>query len=461
MNLEREAIKILVVDDEANVRRALQLALQNEGYTVHVCEHPIQAFRLLNTEPYDLAILDIRMEEISGIELFQKMLGSEILTPVIFVSGNASLSEAAQAVRSGAFDFIEKPFNSEKLAITVQRCLEFTALKTKVEAFKQTTGTTEMIGHSKALQRVTQEIAKVARTQATVMIQGESGTGKELIARQIHDQSDRAKRPFVKVNCSAIPETLIESELFGFEKGAFTGATHTKRGYFEQAHFGTLFLDEIGDMALNAQAKVLRAIQNSEIQKLGSERTQPINIRLIAATNRDLKQDVADGRFREDLFYRLNVVPIQAAPLRERPEDISLLVAWFCRRYCASNGMKEKSFEPAVLDALRSYPWPGNIRELQNLVERLVIMGGSTISLGDLPRHFLDQLGRTDVAKSVEGEDLSLKDFRERSEREYLVSILKKTNGNISKAAEILQVERTHLHKKIAQYTIQKREYFL
>jgi two-component system nitrogen regulation response regulator NtrX len=461
MNSERESIKILVVDDEANVRRSLQLALQNEGYTVHVCDHPIQAFRMLAAEPYDLAILDIKMEDISGVELFQKMVSSLISTPVIFVSGNASLSEAALAVRSGAFDFIEKPFNSEKLAITVQRCLEFAALKAKVEAIKSGEKTSEMIGHSRALRELSLQIAKVAPTQATVLIQGESGTGKELIAQQIHQQSDRAKRSFVKVNCSAIPETLLESELFGFEKGAFTGATHSKRGYFEQAHFGTLFLDEIGDMSLTAQAKVLRAIQNSEIQKLGSERTLPINVRLVAATNRDLKQDVASGRFREDLFYRLSVVPIQVAPLRERPEDIPLLIRWFCERYCSLNGLKNKAIDPIVIDTLSHYSWPGNIRELQNLAERLVIMSGDTIRLADLPHGFLNSVETLELPKTDLATGLSLKDFREHSERNFLVSTLRKTNGNISKAAENLKVERTYLHRKITQYAIQKREYFL
>lgn len=463
MNLRPELTQILVVDDEANVRRALQIGLQNEGYTVHVCELAIEAFRRLTTEAYDLAILDIKLGEISGVELFQKMLQAGISTPVIFISGNASLSEAVQAVRSGAFDFLEKPFTSEKLAITVQRCLEYTAFKATAELHNhQGTGNSKMVGHSRVVQKIFQEIDKVARTQATVLILGESGTGKELIARQIHDQSDRAKRPFIKVNCSAIPETLIESELFGFEKGAFTGANQAKRGYFEQAHFGTLFLDEIGDMSLSAQAKVLRAIQNAEIQKLGSERIQPINIRLVAATHRDLKQDVAEGKFREDLYYRISVVPIHVPPLRERPEDIPLLIAWFCRRYCTVNGLKERTFDPAVLEILRSYTWPGNIRELQNLVERLVIMGGSSIGLGDLPGHLLERgpdFGNNLNNKGVEG--LSLKDFRERSERDYLIAVLKKTDGNITKAAISLQVERTYLHKKIAQYEIKKREYFI
>ena len=457
MTVEKKFIKIIVADDDPNIRRALQIVLQNEGYTVHCYDTAIAAFQQICAQDYDLALLDIKMGEVSGIDLFQKMMKNGISIPVIFISGNASLSEAFQAVKMGAFDFVEKPFSSDRIAITVFRCLEHEGLKRKIQAIKTEDSKTTLIGESKATHKIRAEIRKVSNTQATVLILGESGTGKELIAKMIHEQSDRKNRPFVRVNCSAIPETLIESELFGFEKGAFTGAILAKKGYFEQASYGTLFLDEIGDMSLNAQAKVLRAIQNAEIQKLGSERVIPVNVRIIAATNKNLKDEVSNGTFREDLFYRLSVIPIESLPLRERPEDIPVLATWFLKEYCEKNGLKEKTLGSEVLTQLKNYSWPGNIRELQNLVERLVIMSGEVVRSTDLPKYFFEK--ESFQVHTQKG--LSLKEFKEQSEREYIISILKEHNGNISKTSEILKIERTHLHKKIAQYGIQKREYFI
>ncbi|MGK5089440.1 sigma-54 dependent transcriptional regulator [Bdellovibrionota bacterium FG-2] len=460
MEINKDAIKIIVVDDEANIRREVQLSLQNDGYRVHPYESPVTAYQQIATQDYDLAILDIKMDGVAGLELFQRMVENGIPTPVIFISGNASVTEAIQAVKLRAFDFLEKPFTSEKLCITVQRCLEHQDLKRKVEVLQAqdaNAGRTHFVCQSKATERLLQEVTKVAKSNATVLLEGESGTGKELLAKLIHEQSERKNKPFIKVNCSAIPETLIESELFGFEKGAFTGAAFAKRGFFEQANHGTLFLDEIGDMSLGAQAKVLRAIQSAEIQKLGSERVISVNIRIVAATNKDLKAEVEAGRFREDLYYRISVVPLHSVPLRERPEDIPLLVVWFAQRACTQNGFKEKVIGEDVLSELRKYSWPGNVRELQNLVERIVIMSGDQIGKADLPAYLFDNA----VPAANDYAGLSLKDFKDRSERDYLVSVLKITDGNISKASEMLQIERTYLHKKIQQHEIQKREYFV
>ena len=362
MNQEVNRGTILVVDDEVNIRRALQMTLESEGYVVHVCDNPLVAYRLLTERIFSLAILDIRMGQISGIDLFSKLRADGIYVPVIFVSGNASLSEAVQASRVGAFDFVEKPFSAEKITLTVERCLEHEALKCRVAELTsegRSAGNRKFIGNSPAARQTLADAEKVARSSATVLIQGESGTGKELIAQLIHDQSERRARAFVKVNCSAIPETLIESELFGYERGAFTGAQSAKRGFFEQANGGTLFLDEIGDMSLHAQSKVLRALQSSEIQKLGSEKILRVDVRIIAATHRNLTEEVRSGRFREDLFYRISVVPVQTLPLRERREDVPLLITWFMKTYCARNNLREKLIDDDLLRELSHYDCRG------------------------------------------------------------------------------------------------------
>lgn len=446
---------IYIVDDDKNVRRSLQIALQNKGYDVQVFHEPLTAFNTIKVCQPDVLILDIRMGEISGIDLFRKLLAEGFEIPVIFISASATSSEAVSAVQMGAFDFLEKPFSPDKLQITIERCLELKVAKEEIQALRAKTADEEFLGQSTPFKNLLQEIGKVANTNVSVLITGESGTGKELIAKKIHQSSKVARGPFIKVNCSAIPENLIESELFGFNKGAFTGADKSKKGYFELADRGTIFLDEIGEMSLNAQAKVLRVIQNMEIQKLGSEHLMPIQVRIIAATNRNLSYEVQNSNFREDLFYRLNVFPIRAPSLKERKSDIPILADFFLREFMRINETPPKLISIQVLEKLMSYDWPGNIRELKNTVERMAIVSGQTIE----ERHLL--LPTSEPKVSGQFDHLSLKEFRNKVERKYIIEMLKKTGGNISEASDVLQVERTYLHKKIHQLEIKKRDYFI
>lgn len=446
---------IYIVDDDKNVRRSLQVSLQNIGFTVEVFHEPIFAFGALKNKVPDVLILDVKMEGISGIDLYRRILAENIEVPVIFMSAHATTSEAVNAVQMGAFDFLEKPFSAEKLAITIDRCLELKSVKAEVEDLRAKTEGTEFLGQSKVFRDLLNDINKVASTQSPVLITGESGTGKELIAREIHRKSKVAKGPFIKVNCSAIPENLLEGELFGHVRGAFTGAERNRKGYFELADGGTLFLDEIGEMSLTAQPKVLRAIQNMEIQRLGSEQITPIQVRIVAATNRNLQEDIKEKKFREDLYYRINVFPVHSASLRERKSDIPLLVEYFLKEYIRINALSAKFIPPNVMEKLQAYDWPGNIRELKNVVERMAIMGGQTLDERHLPS------GGSNSESEILTAALSLKNYRNKIERTYIVQTLKKTDGNISEAAGLLCVERTYLHKKIQQYEIKKKEYFV
>jgi two-component system nitrogen regulation response regulator NtrX len=446
---------VYIVDDDKNLRRSLQVSLQNLGYLTQIFDNPLAAFSEIKQKSPDVLLLDVRLGEISGIDLFRKILNEDVSVPVIFMSAHATTSEAVAAVQMGAFDFLEKPFSIEKLAITLERCLEMRSAKALIGELKAKTEETEFIGHSKVFRDLLFDIDKVAPTNSTVLITGESGTGKELIAREIHRRSRFTGKSFIKVNCSAIPENLVESELFGYVKGAFTGADRSKKGLFELADNGTLFLDEIGEMSLSAQAKVLRAIQNMEIQRLGSEQITPLRIRVICATNRDLKKAVQDKTFREDLYYRINVFTINSPALRDRPTDIPLLVEYFLREYLRINMLPTKFISPTTMEKLKTHKWPGNIRELKNAIERMAILSGQTIDERHLPTLNSEHLQNPAIGQ------LSLKEYRNQLEREYIVSLLRKTDGNISEAAQTLQVERTYLHKKISQLEIKKREYFV
>jgi two-component system nitrogen regulation response regulator NtrX len=432
------------------------VALQNLGHKVHALHDPIQAFKALQESAYDLAIIDIRMEGITGLELFSKIRKWDSEFPTIIMSGHASLSEAAEAIKMGAFDFLEKPFSTERLTLSLDRCLEMIRLRKRVEALEKNFPHDNIVGESPSLQKTLEQVKKVADTPATVLIQGESGTGKELIAKAIHDQSPRRHRPFIKVNCAAIPENLIESELFGHVKGAFTGADSNKKGFFQRAHAGTLFLDEIGEMSLGTQAKVLRALQSSEIQMVGGQNPIFVDVRIITATNKDLKGEVDRGDFREDLFYRLNVVPIKIPALRERREDIPLLATHFINSYAQKNNLPQKEIDSEALVILKKHTWPGNIRELQNLMERLYILSDQTIKAEDLP----DELLTSNPIRSEEFHGQSLKEYRDQCERQFIIDSLKRSNGNISQTAKELGIERTYLHKRIGQFQIEKREYF-
>ena len=478
---------VLIVDDEKNIRRTLQLVLEGEGYKVLGAENAEQGLALLtNPEiPVDLAIFDVKLPDMSGLEALEKVRKDDSVkdTPIIVISGHATVNDAVQAIKLGASDFFEKPLNRERVLVSVKNVLEASITRRALaEATRLETQKYEMIGRSAAMQKLFREIEKVAPTKAGVLIVGESGTGKELISRATHRLSPRQGGPFVKVNCAAIPRELIESELFGHERGAFTGAQTKKRGFFEQAHGGTLFLDEIGDMDLVAQAKVLRALQAGEISRVGSEHVMHVDVRILAATNKDLSRAVETGAFREDLFFRLNVFPIRSPALRERVEDIPLLAQSFMEAFSRENGTKSKPMDEEVVRALVARKWPGNVRELKNVVERMAILSGERVTIADLPEDPHESpFGEEDEAAPgaheapIEEEPhdaaagsprapgppvghLTLREFREKSERQYIVDTLKMTGWNISRTAIVLGVERTNLHKKIRAYQIKRGE---
>jgi DNA-binding NtrC family response regulator len=481
---------VLVVDDEKNIRRTLQLVLEGEGFRVYGAETAGEALRILASpeSPVDLAILDVKLPDMSGLDALAKIRGDEATRdlPIIVISGHATVHDAVQAIKLGASDFFEKPLARERVVVSVRNVL-YAALAHRelARVTEQQLQRYEMIGQSAPIARLFRDIEKVAPTKASVLITGESGTGKELIARAIHRLSPRTDGPFVKVNCAAIPRELIESELFGHERGAFTGAQQKRRGLFEQAHGGTLFLDEIGDMDLVAQAKVLRAVQSGEISRVGSEHVIHVDVRVLAATNKDLARAVERATFREDLYFRLAVFPIRSPALRERLEDIPFLAKAFMEQFARENGVRPKPIDDDVLHALASRKWPGNVRELKNVVERSAILSGERVTIADLPEDphaspfeeeheapSADASGPTDVAEEepsdasrsganpahAEVKHLTLREYREKSERQYIVDTLKMTGWNISRTAILLGVERTNLHKKIRAYQIKRGE---
>jgi two-component system, NtrC family, nitrogen regulation response regulator NtrX len=463
------AATILVVDDEKNIRRTLRMVLEGSGFNALEASSAEECLDTLEKNEVDLVILDVRLPKMSGIEALQK-IRSEPETrklPVLMVSGHASVAEAVQAVQLGATDFFEKPLDRDRVLVTVRNALKTWQLQREVERLRANVEQRyEMIGESPVMKSLFAQLEKVAPTNGRVLISGESGTGKELIARAIHRLSPRADKPFIKVNCAAIPSELIESELFGHERGAFTGAQGRKKGMFELANGGTLFLDEIGDMSESAQAKVLRALESGEISRVGSEQAIAVDVRVLAATNKDLELEVKDGAFREDLYFRLNVVPIVSPPLRERKTDIPLLAIQFLREFSVENGLREKGIDDEVLEALADRPWPGNVRELRNVVERMAILSGDRITLDDLPEEGVLSEARRESAPPSDlpstlgqaGERLTLREYRGRAEKDYILQTLEGVSWNISRAATILGVERTNLHKKMRSYGIRRDE---
>ena len=460
---------ILVVDDEKNIRRTLRMVLEGSGFNTLEASSAEQCLEMLESNEVDLLILDVRLPKMSGIEALEKIrnVPETRRLPVLMVSGHASVAEAVQAVQLGATDFFEKPLDRDRVLVTVRNALQTWQLQREVEQLRAgVEHRYEMIGESTVIRSLFAQVEKVAPTNGRVLISGESGTGKELIARAIHRLSPRADKPFVKVNCAAIPAELIESELFGYERGAFTGAQGRKKGVFELANSGTLFLDEIGDMSASAQAKVLRALQSGEISRVGSEKAIAVDVRVLAATNKDLEGEVKDGRFREDLYFRLNVVPILCPPLRERKSDILLLAKGFLREFSVENGLREKPVDDDVFEALAARPWPGNVRELRNVVERMAILSGDRITLDDLPaegglsegRHESSPHSGLPATLDDAGERLTLREYRTRAEKDYILQTLGEVGWNISRAATILGVERTNLHKKIRSYGIRREE---
>jgi DNA-binding NtrC family response regulator len=451
---------ILVVDDEKNIRRTLRMVLEGEGFEVLEAGSAAEGRAALGGERVDLLVLDIKLGDENGLDLLTAIkagdLGFDRELPVIVISGHATVGDALRATREGAFDFLEKPLDRDVLLLRVKNALERRAIGREVARLRPRH---EMLGAAPVMQELFRQITKVAPTKGRVLVTGESGTGKELIARAIHEASAYAKGAFVKVNCAAIPPELIESELFGHERGAFTGAAQRRRGLFEVADGGTLFLDEIGDMSLEAQAKVLRVLQTGELVRVGGEKTIRVDCRVIAATNKDLAREVQVGRFRDDLFFRLNVVPLRSPSLRERVEDVPLLAAAFVQKCCEENGFRPKRLHPAVVSRLCAYAWPGNVRELRNVIERLVIMSDDEITERDLPPLGLGPATLGSSSSSGSGPvgaadlrryaGLTLRDFRDEIEREFLRMKLDELEWNISRTAAALQIERTNLHKRL------------
>ncbi len=373
--------KILVVDDERSIRSVLKEVLEFEGYVVELAENGTAGFEKATSAAYDLIFSDIKMPGMDGIELLDALQKAENETPIVMISGHGNIETAVECIRKGAFDFIEKPIDINRLLITTKNALEKKTLVQQTKVLKRKVSKKyQMIGESASIQHVRNLIERVAPTEARVLITGENGTGKEVVARLIHEQSNRADQPLVEVNCAAIPAELIESVLFGHEKGSFTGAVKQQIGKFEQADNGTIFLDEIGDMSLDAQAKVLRALQENEVSRIGGDKSIHVNVRVLAATNKDLHKEIEKGIFREDLFHRLNVIPIHIPSLDERKEDIPLLVEHFTELICAEQGWATKTFTPEAIVALQERSWTGNIRELRNVVERLIILAGNAIT---------------------------------------------------------------------------------
>jgi two-component system nitrogen regulation response regulator NtrX len=456
--------RILVIDDEAPIRDSLRMMLEYEGYEFIGAATGQEGIALAERDAPDLVLLDVKMPGMDGIEVLERLHHMNETLPVVVVSGHGTISTAVEATKKGAFDFIEKPFASERVLVSLRNALDSRQLRDENRSLKKAVEVRhQMIGESGALKQVMAAVSRAAPTNATVLIQGESGVGKELVARTIHRNSLRSRERFVQVNCAAIPEELIESELFGHEKGSFTGATEKQVGKFEQADRGTIFLDEVGDMSAKTQAKVLRVLQEGEVERLGSARTIKVDVRVIAATNKNLEEEIERAHFREDLYFRLAVIPIHVPSLRERPEDIPLLVRHYIDTFSRENNARPKRITQAALDALQRYRWKGNIRELRNTVERLIIMtGADTIDLPDLPDIVRSPSsgagGGLGVPKAGgdadQGKAGTLREFKENAERAFLVGKLRENGWNISKTAEVIGTPRSNLYKKLEQYQI-------
>jgi two-component system nitrogen regulation response regulator NtrX len=436
---------VLIVDDEESILRSVSDVLSDEGYATATAPDAERALAALEKLPPDVVLLDVAMPGRDGLHVLEEVKHRRPEVPVIMMSGHGTIDTAVRATKLGAYDFLEKPLSYDNLLVCIRRGLESARLQRENRLLReQLLGASEIVGESPVMQKLKEQIAIAAPTDGWVLITGEHGTGKELVARQIHLQSLRAARPFVAVNCAAIPEELIESELFGHEKGAFTGAIQTKRGRFEMADSGTLFLDEIGDMSMMTQAKILRILQEHRFERVGGTETLQVDVRVIAATNKDLEAEMAAGKFREDLYYRLNVIPFRVPPLRERREDIPTLVARFAARFASEAGKPLPRLTHAAMQRLVEYPWPGNVRELQNIMERLVLMTrGGEIGVEDLPR----QIAAHERAKRLRATGLA--EARALFERDYLLEKLREHAWNISRTADGVGLARETLSRKL------------
>jgi DNA-binding NtrC family response regulator len=454
---------ILVVDDEASIRNTLREILEYEDFEVEEAEDGEEALEAIQAHQYDLVLLDVKMPEVDGMEVLEEIADGAADLPVVMISGHGTIETAVEATKLGAYDFIEKPPDLNRLLVTVRNAMDRGQLETKNRRMRQTlseqsTGDLPpIIGESDAIAEIKDTIERVAPTEARVLISGENGTGKELVAKWIHHRSARADEPIVEVNCAAIPDELIESELFGHEKGAFTGATQQRIGKFEQAHEGTLFLDEIGDMSLSAQAKVLRVLQEDEIERVGGERSIQVDVRVIAATNKDLSEEIEEGRFREDLYHRIGVILIEVPPLRRRRQDIPLLTEHGAERLARRNGLSPKAFTDEALSRLQDYEWRGNVRELYNVIERLLILvDGDAIDAADVDQFVEPKMVSDGPAKELISAYDDFTQARDQFEKRFIEHKLNQHDWNVSQTAETIGIQRSHLYNKLNKYGIER-----
>jgi two-component system, NtrC family, nitrogen regulation response regulator NtrX len=441
--------RILIIDDEPAIRTTLANILEDEGHKATLCESGEEGLAQYAREEFDLILLDLWLPGIDGITVLERLRNAGA-PPVIVVSGHGSIDSAVRATRLGAYDFLEKPLSLERVLLTVTHALSDRKLREQVRDLRRHLSLEDiLIGESEAMARLDEQIRSAAPSASRVLITGENGSGKEIVARTLHRLSLRADQPFIDVNCAAIPEELIESELFGHRKGAFTGAIDERKGKFELADGGTLFLDEIGDMSLRTQAKVLRVLQEQTFQRVGGQQTIKVDVRVIAATNKDLEAEISSGSFRSDLYYRLAVIPIEVPPLRARGDDVVILAEHFLRRYAAESGQQKRRLTAGAAAKLKAYHWPGNVRELRNVVERLaILLRGETIEPADI------QLGTRPPSAPEIGANLTLKEARDEFEKQYILARLRDHAGNVSRTADTLGVERSNLYRKLHAYGI-------
>jgi two-component system nitrogen regulation response regulator NtrX len=449
---------ILVTDDEKSIRNTLREVLEYEDYEVAEAKDGPSALDSIQKRCPDLMLLDIKMPGLDGLEVLDALAERKVEFPIIMLSGNGTIEVAVEAIHKGAYDFLEKPPDLNRLLVSVRNALDRQQLVRENKAIRdRLPQVPPIIGESQAIQGIKATIDKVAPTEARVLITGENGTGKELVARWIHEKSNRSSGPFVEVNCAAIPKDLLESELFGHEKGAFTGATHQRMGKFEQAHGGTLFLDEIGDMALDAQAKVLRALQEAIIHRVGGTEGIPVDVRILAATNKDLQEEIDEGQFREDLYHRLNVIPIHVPPLRERKEDVPLLAKAFLEQLAEEQiHFEGKEFTDDALKFLKDQSWSGNVRELHNIIERVGILSNESTITTRVISPMVQSRKNAESVEALASDISDFQDFKEAAERQFLVYHLEKNNWNISQTAESIGMQRSHLYTKMNKYEIER-----
>ena len=441
--------KILIIDDEQSIRTTLGKILEDEGHRATLCESGEEGLAQFAREEFDLVLLDLWLPGMDGMAVLERLRNAGA-PPVIVISGHGTIDSAVRATRLGAYDFLEKPLSLDRVLLTIGHALSDRKLRDQVRDLRRHLAIDELlIGDSEPMRKLDQQIRSAAPSNSRVLVSGENGSGKEIVARTLHRLSQRAEQAFVDVNCAAIPEELIESELFGHRKGAFTGAIDERKGKFELADGGTLFLDEIGDMSLRTQAKVLRVLQEQTFQKVGGQQPITVDVRVIAATNKNLEAEIGAGSFRSDLFYRLNVIPIDVPPLRARGSDVTLLAEHFLRSFAAETGMRRKKLSSGAAAKLKAYHWPGNVRELRNVIERLaILLQNDTIDAEDI------QLGARGVVASDIAPDLPLKEARDAFEKQYILTRLKEFAGNVSRTADALGVERSNLYRKLHAYGI-------